>query len=161
MCVAYSSYSCYNQAMIYVVISDSVHFATTIPLSFHALHGRRDILRVPVLGLTMSYQSAYTIMIIHRLLSIANEQNFAISTKSYMVLQIASQLLSMQVKSPAYNTRQVTDFTLENIRANTSQFLYTLSFRLTPSLYVILNLQILKLPCHFTHLNSCCNLTYH
>ena len=35
------------------------------------------------------------------------------------------QSAPVQVKSPAYNTRQVTDFTLENIRANTSQFLYS------------------------------------
>ena len=35
------------------------------------------------------------------------------------------QSAPVQVKSPAYNTRQVTDFTLENIRATTSQFLYS------------------------------------
>ena len=35
------------------------------------------------------------------------------------------QSAPVQVKSPAYNTRQVTDFTLENIRTNTSQFLYS------------------------------------
>ena len=35
------------------------------------------------------------------------------------------QSAPVQVKPPAYNTRQVTDFTLENIRANTSQFLYS------------------------------------
>ena len=35
------------------------------------------------------------------------------------------QSAPVQVKSPAYDTRQVSNLTLENIRANTSQFLYS------------------------------------
>ena len=35
------------------------------------------------------------------------------------------QSAPVQVKSAAYNTRQVSNFTLENIRATTSQFLYS------------------------------------
>ena len=38
------------------------------------------------------------------------------------------QTAPVQVKSPAYDTRQVSNFTLENIRANSSQFLFLYSF---------------------------------
>ena len=89
----------------------------------------------------------------HRWPSIVNEQDYVIS---YMVWQIVSQL---PCKSAAYNTRQVSNFTLENIRANTSQFLYSfphsISLWNSQSTNIQTTLSLHKLIICFSHHNRC------